>query len=115
MSDAVSTIVHTRGETITFALRASHFDGTETVKSDLKKAINKSRIPEKSSEVLFTITPTFVAADGDKMAEYHFQISSEQSLNLEASNYILDAKITKDGLVDKTNAIGLTLNECVTE
>lgn len=110
MSNAVATISHIRGETITFGLRATDpvFDGTETVTCDIKPAINGSLVPPRTTSATLSIAPTYSGG------EWLFTITPTQSDAL-SGRYVADAKILlTDGFVDHPAPIIIAVSESVT-
>jgi len=110
MSNAIATIRHTRGETITFGMRATNpvFDGTETVTCDIKVPVNGSVVPNRAADVALSVTPSF--SDGDWL----FTITPAESDSM-SGRYITDAKIVMaSGFVDYPAPVLILINESVT-
>ena len=115
MSRAIDHLEHIRGETINFGLRSAAYLGTEAVTCAVKLARNSFHVPPSNENVVLNIAPTFVAASGDELPAWHFEITASESASLDVGGYILDAKVVfAAGHTDITEPLGLRIKQGVT-
>lgn len=115
MTQAVGRFTCTRGETLTFGLRATPaYDGSEVVRCDIKLARNGFNVPSEDTAITATPSVDFVEAAGEVAAHWLFTLSAAQTAVIDAGNYIADAKVTADGAVDYVDPIIIVVGGRVT-
>jgi len=116
MSQAIASISHIRGESVSWGLRSDvAFAGTETVTCDVKAALNGASVPPSSAAVVVAATVVFVPIAGQVAAYYLFSLTPAQTAAMEPGSYITDAKfVFVGGAVDYPAPLGIVINERVT-
>ena len=99
MTTSVGSITHTRGESVSFGIRADdpQFTGAETVTCDIKLAVNGNMVPPETAAVIVSATPAYSAAVGDVPAQWLFSLTPLQTALLPEGDYITDCKIVLAG------------------
>ncbi len=92
-----------------FSIKADDpvFDGTETVTSTLKAAVDKHQVPPSTAASILNIGVTNYKESGE--IYWQFEITAAESETLAEGNYVLDAKVDKDSIVTYTDPILLII------
>ena len=117
MSKAIATIQLIRGESFSYGLRSTtpSYDGTETITSDIKAALNGNVVPAEAAAIIIASTATFVAEAGAIAAHWLFSLTPAQTATMTPGSYITDAKVVyASGVVDYPKPLAIEVLARVT-